>query len=1301
MKRKLIFPIILAVALIFTVAFAIGASAEDKEPTLEITGANLAFSDRVHVLYAVNTENIGDTDDVELLIFRGEGITAADCVKGNEVKALKSNGNTVDEDGVKGTVFEYTDIAAAEMTEDIYARAAYTKDGVTYYSPVIKYSILQYACNKLGITGTASDNPELRNMLTGMLIYGAAAQEYFDKNLDRLATDAYVKINLEGATFADGLTYGLIKKGETFDVSVPTTSDEPYVLWTDASGKNVGVGENRPIVADGNRTFVAHTKAVEPTFGSYKYVVIVGVDGAGSFYPDDTDTPNIDSIFASGAITRNMRVATPTASSVSWMSLLHGVKPENHKNLENSEVEAGIPYTMNSKYPSILRVVKEARPDDEVAAIYSWIGINGIVEDGAGIFKKQAGDAELTKYIENGYIKSNTPTLLYVHINDPDYVGHTKGHLSEDYFKSLETTDGYIGRIYQAYVDAGIIDDTLFILTSDHGGKDTSHGGLSYNEKNAIFAVSGKNVTNTEIENMYIRDTASIVLHALGIETPETYTSLVPNGIFADVKDQVRVEYHDPDSSRYRIPEATPAVGSKDYITSFVDKTLEVYLPFDGTTDELAQNSTVDEVGKITYEDGYFGKGVQLEDGHLNVHTSFTPGTESFTVSAWAKFATPTNGWSPLIATKTWHGKEAGFSFAAGRYATSAEQTHYGMFEIADGSAISRIEKIFFPSDYIEGWVHVLIIVDKENGAISVSYDFGEPVTLDLSAAMQKASLDSLIDYVVIGDDSTGECAYKSGVAFDELMIFSGAFDEEDKRGLMSYFGLDLPEDNSTPTVADGLDPDVFFTFDEYTKNEGSFVTKVIKHGTPEYVTGKNGGALHLDGTKYFTLDDLKLGTDSYSVATWFRASNLTIEEGNQVIPILSTSPDYDREDLGFNLELKTGTGELWFTMGQGTKGVQQTYRFFCPSTKSEDPAYNIYPSYETFVDRWIHFAVIVDRASKTVSVYMNFEKVFTANLNWYGYGAYAYVEADYAPDNLPLTVGQIGQPNSAVTSKNSFDLDDLMIFKRALTASDIYEMQKFYMNPLSSYIDKTPEISFGFDGTADNAGSSDTPVTGYGSVTYKDGVYGQAGVLGGDNYLTLDGYKLGTDTFTVATWFKTTNLKNESGNQIIPILSTSADYGRSLIGFNLEVRTGTGNVFLTMNDGTTMSNGWAGAMQKDYKFFNPSSAADAGTLPAYSEFENVWIHFALTFDRAAKTVTLYINFEKVMTANIDYYGFGYFMPDEATPDNPDIPLTVGQVGTPNLNVTSKTQIYLDDLMIFRGGLTQDEIAALKEYYNQ
>ena len=97
--------------------------------------------------------------------------------------------------------------------------------------------------------------------------------------------------------------------------------------------------------------------------------------------------------------------------------------------------------------------------------------------------------------------------------------------------------------VYQAAVDSGIIDDTLFIVIADHGGKNHEngqgggHGGWSDTEKYVTFAAAGKGIKNGIIEEMNIRDLSAIVLYASGIEAPEFdeagWTSQIPEGVFA------------------------------------------------------------------------------------------------------------------------------------------------------------------------------------------------------------------------------------------------------------------------------------------------------------------------------------------------------------------------------------------------------------------------------------------------------------------------------------------------------------------------------------------------------------------------------------------------------------------------------------------------------------------------------------------------------------------------------------------------------------------------------------------------
>jgi hypothetical protein len=86
-------------------------------------------------------------------------------------------------------------------------------------------------------------------------------------------------------------------------------------------------------------------------------------------------------------------------------------------------------------------------------------------------------------------------------------------------------------------------DHVFTIVIADHGGANSPdgkghHGGWTDGEKYVTFAAAGKGVNAVEIEEMNIRDLASIVLYALGIDVPEIdeqgWTSQIPAGMFTD-----------------------------------------------------------------------------------------------------------------------------------------------------------------------------------------------------------------------------------------------------------------------------------------------------------------------------------------------------------------------------------------------------------------------------------------------------------------------------------------------------------------------------------------------------------------------------------------------------------------------------------------------------------------------------------------------------------------------------------------------------------------------------------------------
>ena len=277
-------------------------------------------------------------------------------------------------------------------------------------------------------------------------------------------------------------------------------------------------------------TVAQNTEAPSISGYQYKHIVLIGVDGAGAFF-SEASTSNIDRIFENGAITYQCLTEQPSISAPCWGSLLHGVAPSLHG--LNNAIASTEPYPLNSEFPSIFRVIRENDPNATLASFCGWNAINiGIIEEDLGVYKVGGmSDKEISDKACQ-YLNTDSPTLMFIQFNEVDEEGHLSGYNSPSYLHKISVIDGYIGEIYDTCFQKGILEDTLFIVTSDHGGLYNDHGGDSNEERYVMFAACGKTVEKGTIRDMEIRDTAAIVTHALGLDNPSTWTARVPSGLF-------------------------------------------------------------------------------------------------------------------------------------------------------------------------------------------------------------------------------------------------------------------------------------------------------------------------------------------------------------------------------------------------------------------------------------------------------------------------------------------------------------------------------------------------------------------------------------------------------------------------------------------------------------------------------------------------------------------------------------------------------------------------------------------------
>ncbi|MBE6540855.1 MAG: hypothetical protein E7672_00185 [Ruminococcaceae bacterium] len=519
----------------------------------------------------------------------------------------------------------------------------------------------------------------------------------------------------------------------------------------------------------------------EPLVALYDRVVLIGVDGAGSFF-QNTPTPNIDKIFANGAVTYTAQTATPSISAQSWGSLLLGVTPDLHR-LTNGIV-GSTPYDVDSIFPSIFRVIRENDPDAVLASFCNWNPINvGIIEDNLGVIKDSGNDAQVTKKACD-FIAQNDPKLLFVHFDQVDGAGHGSGYGSSKHLNQITISDGYIGQIYNALEQRGFLETTLFIVTADHGGTPGgSHGGSTPEEMNIMYAAIGHNIVpGGTIPDMQIRDNASIIMYALGYKQPSTWTSRIPGDFFVGVDEQERPEFvPEPSENRKHENEPTPTADSGEYLTDFIssDRVL-AYLTLDGNETDALGKVTTAANNKIYYIEGYYGEAAQLDDGYISIN-DYAPGNSSFTLSFWFK----TSGVSSdpcLVSNKKWQsGGNPG-------YVLSLRPTDV-KFNLGNGS--SRMDTEYsLPLDFYHGWVHVILAVDRDAGSVSFWYDFSNPITTGISDSLKNVSFDSF-NVLNLGQDGTGNYSEPLTATMDEFIIFDGAFTQGDVDALAAYYKIE------------------------------------------------------------------------------------------------------------------------------------------------------------------------------------------------------------------------------------------------------------------------------------------------------------------------------------------------------------------------------------------------------------------------------------------------------------------------------------------------------------------------------
>jgi predicted AlkP superfamily pyrophosphatase or phosphodiesterase len=247
------------------------------------------------------------------------------------------------------------------------------------------------------------------------------------------------------------------------------------------------------------------------------HVLIVSLDGGKPAVMKVSPMPVVMDMAKAGAATWNAQTIFPSITLPSHTSMLTGVGPAKHKIDWNSwQPEKGL-----VGVPTAFVFAKKA-------------GLGTAMFVGKDKFKHLELPESLDKFdlpsnkaleiapVAGKYLAENKPALSFVHFPDSDSMGHRHGWGSNEQIQAFADEDAAMKVLLDSLKTASILEDTVVIVTADHGGHDNTHGSDSPEDMTIPWIALGKGVKAgfeiTEAVTTY--DTAATALWLLGLEIP-------------------------------------------------------------------------------------------------------------------------------------------------------------------------------------------------------------------------------------------------------------------------------------------------------------------------------------------------------------------------------------------------------------------------------------------------------------------------------------------------------------------------------------------------------------------------------------------------------------------------------------------------------------------------------------------------------------------------------------------------------------------------------------------------------------
>ena len=257
-----------------------------------------------------------------------------------------------------------------------------------------------------------------------------------------------------------------------------------------------------------------------------KHVILIGSDGFGAYAFTKSKTPNLRKMMKHGAYSLKARSVLPSSSAVNWASMIMGSGPELHGYTTWGSQTPELPSRVigtDSIYPTIFSLIDNQMPDAKKGVAYTWPGIGYLFEKSLVDLNFNGKEDPETVAKSLDFIINEKPALTFIHLTHPDNEGHEDGHDTDAYYTAVEKVDALVGEIMDTLEKNGMMDDTVILFTSDHGGTGFGHGGKTLVEVEIPWILYGQNIPAIgELTSSIVTyDTAATIAYLLGLDIPD------------------------------------------------------------------------------------------------------------------------------------------------------------------------------------------------------------------------------------------------------------------------------------------------------------------------------------------------------------------------------------------------------------------------------------------------------------------------------------------------------------------------------------------------------------------------------------------------------------------------------------------------------------------------------------------------------------------------------------------------------------------------------------------------------------